>query len=86
MMKVKGKTLDAKNTIDRELLKIRAISETLIELGCNTGGPMGIGALADEPLETLCNGFAFILQDSAETIENTLLQDNKTDKEVSPCQ
>ena len=83
MMKMKGKDLDAKDTIDRELLKIRAISEAMIELGCNTGGPMGLGALADEPMETLCNGFAFILQDSAETIENTLLEGNKIDKEVS---
>jgi hypothetical protein len=83
MMKIKGKNIDAQDTIDRELLKIRAISEALIELGCNTGGPMGLGALNEEPLETLCNGFAFVIQDAAQTIENTLLEGNKIDKEVS---
>ncbi len=83
MMKMKGNTLEAQDLINRELLKIRAISETLIELGCNAGGPHGIGALADEPMETLCNGFAFILQDSAETIENTLLKVKNIEQEGS---
>lgn len=74
---IKGENLDAKDIIDRELLKVRAISETLVELGSGANGAMGIGALDGEVLETICNGFAFILQDSAEMIENSLLQDNK---------
>lgn len=82
MMKMKDKPLDAMDTIDRELVKIRAISETLYEFGCNADKPTGIGTLTEEPLETLFCGFAYILQDSAETIEKSLFQGNKTDQEV----